>query len=413
MEFLPILSLVLFIITIVLGFTLNINVGLLSIGMAFILGRIAGIADNTIIAGFNTSIFVQFVGLGFLYGIAATNGTLDLISKKIMKGTSKVSWLVPIALTVVAFIIASIGAGNNIALPMLLIALTIAPQIGVDPVFMCLMMILTTNMGNTSPLSMAGIAISNIVSGDSAAITRSVFAAATITTLVLGAILYIRAKAYKTVGTVEFQNLPAFNVAQWATLAAILISVLGYFLFQFNMGLIGCVMGLLLCIFKFADSRKVLAALPWPTYLMVCGVSVLMKIIVSVGGIDLLTSLLTSVINRYTAAPLLALLAGSMSWFSSALGVVIPTLLPVAESIAASVEGASYPTMVCAICVAAYMAAFSPFSTSGGLIMSSYATVLQVDEAGSAATAKRLFLTSVLSVFLSAVLAGVGLYSIF
>ena len=53
-----------------------------------------------------------------------------------------------------------------------------------------------------------------------------------------------------------------------------------------------------------------------------------MNITQKMGGIDLLSDILASFMSARTAAPLMGVTGGIMSWFSSANGVVFPTLIP-------------------------------------------------------------------------------------
>jgi len=57
------------------------------------------------------------------------------------------------------------------------------------------------------------------------------------------------------------------------------------------------------------------------------------------GGIDLLADILSSMMNDKTAPSIIGLTAGLMSWFSSANGVVFPTLIPTVSKIVADIGG--------------------------------------------------------------------------
>ncbi len=113
---------------------------------------------------------------------------------------------------------------------------------------------------------------------------------------------------------------------------------------------------------------------------MIAGVSVLMNITQKLGGIDLLSAILASFMSRRTAAPIMGLTGGIMSWFSSANGVVFPTLIPMLPEIAEQVGDVSILNMVVAIICSATVAGISPLSTSGSLIMASYAQETNCDE---------------------------------
>ena len=120
--------------------------------------------------------------------------------------------------------------------------------------------------------------------------------------------------------------------------------------------------------------------IPWSVLILIAGVNVLMNITQKMGGIDLLSSILASFMSEKTAAPLMGFTGGLMSWFSSANGVVFPTLIPTVPEIAAQVGGASVTQMVTAIVCSATVAGISPLSTGGSLIMASYAQETGCDE---------------------------------
>ena len=62
-----------------------------------------------------------------------------------------------------------------------------------------------------------------------------------------------------------------------------------------------------------------------------------MEVVIQVGGVDALSSGLASIMNTHTAIAIQGLTAGIMSWFSSAIGVVWPTLVPTVGDIAKNV----------------------------------------------------------------------------
>ena len=110
--------------------------------------------------------------------------------------------------------------------------------------------------------------------------------------------------------------------------------------------------------------------MPWGTMILVCGVGVLMNLVVELGGIDLLSSGLASIMTEQTAAGFSGLTAGILSLFSSTLGVVLPTLIPTVGSLIAKVGAAVTPMELCAaIGFASSTSGISPASTAGALTM--------------------------------------------
>lgn len=413
------LSLVFLVVVLVIGFLRKINMGLIAIGAALIIGRIAGVSDSTVIGGFNTSLFMTLLGTSFLFSMAINNGTLDLFAKKILKLTGRYGWLVPIVFTLLTFVISASGPGNipTVALSGPL-AIIIGIQMGIDPVFLALLSVMACNLGCMSQISNGGIIAANLGAETAFAGTfeTSLFINCILVAVLFTAILYIRFKAYKIKGGLnggEFQNLPAFNQKQWLTLAACAVMIAAVFITGVNVGLVACLLGVILVIFGVANEKAAIKIMPWGTFILVCGVSVLMNIVVDLGGIDLMTNALTSMMNEHTAAPILGLTAGIMSWFSSTTGVVMPTLIPTAAGIAETFQGAvGYTELVSAVTITSFMAAFSPASTGGATIIAQYAVFKKMDEEESNRLFMRLFIISVLSVLFSVALAAIGFYGL-
>src|SRR5918995_3711637 len=61
----------------VLGTTLPLNMGVLGIVAAFVLGAALGVSEDDIVAGFPGDLFVILVGVTYLFAIASNNGTVN------------------------------------------------------------------------------------------------------------------------------------------------------------------------------------------------------------------------------------------------------------------------------------------------------------------------------------------------
>ena len=159
---------------------------------------------------------------------------------------------------------------------------------------------------------------------------------------------------------------------QSVSLAALLVMVVLVVGFSYDVGLVCLTLSLILMLLGAADEKKAIKMIPWNVLILISGVNVLMNITQKMGGIDLLSDILASFMSARTAAPLMGVTGGIMSWFSSANGVVFPTLIPAVPDIAGQVGGASVLQMVVAIVCSATVAGISPLSTGGSLIMASY-----------------------------------------
>ena len=144
---------------------------------------------------------------------------------------------------------------------------------------------------------------------------------------------------------------------------------------------------------------------------MVTGFGMLMETVITVGGVALLSESLASVMTPKTAVAIQGLTAGIMSWFSSAIGVVWPTLVPTVGEIAATV-GVSPNGLISIMALTAAFAGLSPASTGGGLIMAANATDPEFTKEKENKVFVELFGVSALMLALIVVAALFGLYSI-
>ena len=99
-DIMAVVSLVVLIGAIVFGFIKKVNVGLLSVGLALIVGKAAGMSDSDIVGGWGTNLFMILLGTTFLFGILQANGTLDLLARKIVAAAGRQARMIPWALFV-------------------------------------------------------------------------------------------------------------------------------------------------------------------------------------------------------------------------------------------------------------------------------------------------------------------------
>jgi hypothetical protein len=127
------------------------------------------------------------------------------------------------------------------------------------------------------------------------------------------------------------------------------------------------------------------------------------KVAEHAGGIDLLSQQLTRLMTDRTAAPVMALVGGTLSLVSSASGVVLPTLIPTVPGLVAETGGDS-TQIISAIVMGAHMVTNSPISTLGALAVAS---------AGFGAERDRLFyslfLVGIAGLFYAALIVYIGI----
>ena len=196
------------------------------------------------------------------------------------------------------------------------------------------------------------------------------------------------------------------NSAQRKTLAVILIFIAGVLFLKFELMFMGFLCVAILSVLNVVDQNRAMKAVPWNTFLMIAGVSVLIHVVDQAGGIALLSDGLTQVMNKTTAAPIMAIISGLMSTVSSAVGVVMPTMIPTTAGIAAELAGkVTVSQLVSAVIVGSHLCAYSPLSSMGGLIMANANEETDKDK-----LFVQLLIVGFGSVFLAALYGLIGLY---
>ena len=70
MSHIDIISIVFLFVIVGIGFVKKCNIGVLAIGSALILGKLGGLSDNAVLAGFDAKLFITLVGVSFLFSVA-------------------------------------------------------------------------------------------------------------------------------------------------------------------------------------------------------------------------------------------------------------------------------------------------------------------------------------------------------
>lgn len=411
------LSLIFLAAAITLGFVKKINVGIASMGLAFVLGLIGNVSTKVILGGFPSKLFITLLGTMFFFCLLQENRTLELLSKKMVAKVGGKTFLIPIIIYLVSYILSAAGPGAiSVQSVMVIFAVSLASEMNASPLLLGCMAVLGAVGGTASPIALTGIIVSDLTAGmNLPGAAEKVFYGVTAANVVCAIVMYIVFKGYKlkadlTVGT---QELPKFTRGQLLCVAALLVLVVTVVGFRYDVGLVSFALSLALLLCGVVNEKAALKLVPWSVLLLICGVNVLMAVAKHLKGIELLSSLLASMMNESTASAIMGLTGGIMSWFSSANGVVFPTLIPAVPSIAAQVGGSVSPLeMIMAIVGSACVAGISPLSTGGSLIFASYAREAKNDSDVQAVFAK-LFLTSFGAVLIIVILAFIGVLGLF
>lgn len=409
-------SLILLLAAIVIGFWRKANVGILCIGFSMILMIAYGLDSKEVIAGFSSSLFIQMVGITYLFSIINGNGTLELLAKKMVALVGKKRHLIPFVMYALGFIICAVGPGAIPSLAIVpVIAIPVAISAGVNPIMTAVIGDLGVMSGRMSPLTPESAVVRELMEAQGMkGNTIPIMIGMIITALVVAALVYVYYKGWKVDENVSVseEKLAKFNTRQWLSLAGLLVLAIGALFFSWNVGLTGFLVGTVLVVLGDAQEKKAIAGIPWNVILMVMGVGILMNIISISGGIDIMVAGLEKVMGPHTAAMIMAIAAGIMSFFSSGLGVVFPTLIPTAGGLASGL-GVSAVQLVTVIVIGGTVSGFTPISTTGALIM---AGVAQQENADERFPQNRMFIelfaVSFIALGVLAIFALLGIYGI-
>jgi di/tricarboxylate transporter len=392
------LSLVALAIAVTLSCTTKINVGIVSMVLAWIIGvYLAGRPFSEIAGGFPTQLFLTLVGVTLLFTQAKVNGTLDKVAHRAVRSCRGSLPLIPIMFFFLACAFGSIGPGS-IASAALIgpMAMTVAAQTGIPA---CLMAILVANGANSaslSPIGPTGIIVNGIMEkmGMPAVVWENyliVLAAHAIVAfsgyLIFGGWRLFRSgQATRQVAVDELDTavMPAgggrsvpngdavdaarpFQWRHWTTLGVIVTLITGVIFFGVHVGMGALAGAVLLVLIGATDEAQALRSMPWGPILMVSGVTVLIAVIEETGGIDLFSAMLASVSTLQSVTAVIAFLGGAISVYSSTSGVVLPAFLPTVPGLVERLGGQDVLPVAWSLIVGSHLVDVSPLSTTGAL----------------------------------------------
>lgn len=398
---------------IAIGFIKKVNVGIAAYGLVLLLALIGGLKLKVIFGGFPTKLFITLLGTMFFFALLQENKTLELLSQKIIAAVGKNAFLIPIILYITAYALSAAGPGAISAQAVtILFAVTLAVQMKVNPLLLATPAFLGAVGGTVSPIALTGIIISDLFAAQDISVPNSqwiLLYGITAVNFLCALVTYIWFKGYKLSPekTIEGGSLPDFNNSQKMGLAALLLLVGAVVVLKWDVGLISFTLGFALVLFGGINEQKAIKLIQWNVLILITGVSVLMNVTQQLGGISLLSDTLASVMNKTTAPAMMALTGGILSWFSSANGVVFPTLIPTLPGIASQL-GSGTPgvmEMTMGIVAAATTAGISPLSTGGSLILAVYSQEAHCDAKEQQKLFAKCFVLSFFFVAFAAIVA--------
>ena len=375
---------------IILSCTSKINVGFVAVVMAWIIGvYLGGMRVSEIVAGFPAQLFLTLVGVTLLFAQAQVNGTLDRLAHHAVRSCGGNVGLIPVVFFLIAAVLASIGAGNIAAAALIApMAMATAGRIGVSAFLMTIMVGNGANAGALSPFAPTGVIVNQLMNGmglrgvEGLTFFNCFIAHATVGFggyLLLGG-WRLFARAPEAAGSPnqvgdegaeamssEEANALSFKFEHWMTVAVVGFLIMGVILFGVNVGMGALAGAILLALFRMADEGAAVRAMPWGPIMMVSGVTVLIGLLETTGGLDLFTDFLARFSTQESVTGVVALVTGLISAYSSTSGVVLPAFLPTVPGLIERLGGGDPLAIASAMNVGAHLVDVSPLSTIGAL----------------------------------------------
>ena len=379
------LSLGALVIAMIVSCTTTMNVGVLALALAWLVGVYFGsMSLNEVLSGFPVQLFLTLVGVTLLFTQAQLNGTLDRVAHAAVRICRGNTGLIPVMFFALGGVIASLGPGNVATAAMLApMAMAVAARASIPPFLMAIMVGNGAQSGALSPVAPTGIIVTGLMDKiglggyEIQTYATNLVAHAIIAFggyLLLGGVRLFR-NSY--VGGESADGSAGLAATHWLTLAVI-AGVLSTVLFlDANIGMAAFTGAVVLAALRLADHEQAIRKMPWIPILMVSGVSVLVALLEKTGGLDLFTTILARFATPGSLTGVIAFVTGVISVYSSTSGVVLPAFLPTVPGLIDRLGGDPF-SVASSMNIGAHLVDMSPLSTTGAMCIAGISDVAQV-----------------------------------
>ena len=392
------------VISILLGYTTKINIGLFAIAFSYLIGCFGmQLKATEIIELWPLKIFFVIFAVTLFYNFPLANGALEKLCSHLIYKCRHFPAFLPLVIFFVATIIAGLGAGYYTVLA------TMAPMILLLSKKTRLNIIIATLALNYGALaganfitSQSGVIFTELMRGAGVANDNAftyalgIFAATfLVPTVLLGGYSFINAKNSKvaieaTLPEPLDRKQKQSIVLIFLMMAIVLIvpilhllmpqsSSIAFLNSRIDIGFIAIFFAVISLLLKLGDEKTVIALIPWNTLIMICGVGMLIVLGVEVGVIYQLTDWLSTNVPIWMIPLFVFVISAIMSIFASTLGVVAPALFPMVPPLAVA-SGLSPLLLFVCIVLGAQSSSLSPFSSGGSLMLGASQDVIDKDQ---------------------------------
>jgi di/tricarboxylate transporter len=355
----------------------SVNVGVLAIALAWIVGvYLGGLPVNTVMSGFPSQLFLTLTGVTLLFALAQSNGTLERITRHAVAICRGNRGFIPVMFFLLGAALSSMGPGNIATAALIApLAMSTAVRSRIPLFLMAIMVGNGANAGALSPFAPTGIIVNGLMARNELPglelQTYLYNLAAHAAVAFSGYALFGGLKLFGggSVDAAEEVTVDRFEPRHWITIAVISTLILSVVFANINVGMGAFLGAAILVLSRAADDGEAIKRMPWRVIVMVCGVTVLISLVERAQGIDLLVSMVAKVASASTVTFVAALLVGVVSVYSSTSGVVLPAFLPMVPGLTAALPGASAIAIASSMNIGGHLVDVSPLSTIGALCL--------------------------------------------
>jgi len=379
------LSLLALVIAMIVSCFSTLNVGVLALALAWIVGVYLGsMSLNDVLSGFPVQLFLTLAGVTLLFTQAQLNGTLDRVAHAAVRICRGNAGLIPVMFFVLGSIIASLGPGNVATAAMLApMAMAVAARASIPPFLMAIMVGNGAQSGALSPVAPTGIIVTGLMDkiGLGGFEMRTYIANLLAHAIIAfgGYFLLGGLQLFKNRYTGGEQTAEATRLSgsHWLTLGVIGVVLVFVLFLNANIGMAAFTGAVVLAGLRVADHENAIRKMPWIPILMVSGVSVLVALLEKTGGLDLFTEILAKFATPGTLTGVIAFVTGVISVYSSTSGVVLPAFLPTVPGLIARLGGDPFG-VASSMNIGAHLVDMSPLSTTGAMCIAGISDPEQV-----------------------------------
>jgi di/tricarboxylate transporter len=395
------ISLLVLVLIFLIGTTMPVNMGVLGIVAAFVVGTAMGVAEDDIFLGFPGDLFIILVGVTYLFGIASANGTVNWLVHASVRAVGGRVAAIPWVFFLITAVLTASGAVVPGAVAIVVpIAIGFALTYGINPVLMGLMVINGATAGGFSPISVFGSIVNGVVEREDLAENATLlFVSSFVFNAVLSVVVFFlfggrkllsrRVEAGESAGRFERRKqeeaaatgqrpmaggaaatavadeMPELDRNKVLTLIGIATLIVVALAFDVDVGFVALSIAVVLGLFMPQATKEAVGRVAWPTVLLICGIVTYVSLLETLGSIDWLGEQVAAIGAATFAALLICYVGGAVSAFASTtgiLGALIPLAVPFLETGAIGAVA-----LIIALSISSSVVDSSPFSTSGAL----------------------------------------------